>query len=264
MASDTPRDEFTCGVCNKSFTARSLDEHLQSRHLGTECHFPGSNFKLSEENDVQMTEALMRANDEAAGGQSQIGDKHLCFWPDCKGGKQPHDYGSHRALKRHLQTKQRKLCERGPKILDAWSQVNHHIVVRDARLDCLGVLLQHPREQVGISCKLMFNFVQEANDALDAAIRHVRSLTPGQDTNDGWDQFFQQYQDTQQIFSRWASNLDFNPGPDHLSWHTFRKHHTHLSGLLRNLEHPTTTNPHPQPATQPAPDNQSFIDPRLM
>ncbi|KAI0131715.1 hypothetical protein F4776DRAFT_156223 [Hypoxylon sp. NC0597] len=235
MSSST-QDIRVCQICHKSLTKRSYAEHTATTHLGLICYFPGSDFQLEEEDDSQMTDALIRANEQRGGGGHGLNKEgkliYWCFWPDCRGEeKVPHSYESAESLKRHLRTKQRDMHRQlspnwnlNPRILNAWNEVNRRMGIRDAKFECLGVV---------------------ANADLDAEIQRVRLLTYINDAVAIWDDFSGRDAGRQNAVLFWASDLGFNTDPNFhiLTWQYFYDEHATLSGILKHLEQMTIRYP---------------------
>ncbi|KAI0887234.1 uncharacterized protein GGS22DRAFT_156499 [Annulohypoxylon maeteangense] len=185
----------SCLTCGKQFSPRSLQEHLQSSHLGTQCFFPGFPVRLDSENDLKMSEALIHANTNEGGGAAQNQATNatvfVCAWPACKLG-QGHTYDRLTSLKRHLRTRQRdEYCRNlndalalarvrspAPPVpgVPAWSNLHLHLALLNAKFQCLEILVTpSPGEVVNPNIlHRMLQDIRQTDVAMWEALRCVQ------------------------------------------------------------------------------------------
>ncbi|OTB03704.1 hypothetical protein M426DRAFT_12416 [Hypoxylon sp. CI-4A] len=74
--------QYSCPDCGKEFrTQRTLNQHVNQVHIGTECFWPGCGQTVGSE--ALMNDHLKEHNQARAAADGQPGDRVTCRWPNC-------------------------------------------------------------------------------------------------------------------------------------------------------------------------------------
>ncbi|KAI1074372.1 hypothetical protein F5B20DRAFT_586386 [Whalleya microplaca] len=79
---EDPEEYFRCHLCNaEKNTEKALKEHIRTKHIGTQCFFPGCNVSTNTEDE--LTEHFMAVHNTVTISQGPDRRRFGCPWPGC-------------------------------------------------------------------------------------------------------------------------------------------------------------------------------------